>query len=224
MRTYLKAFLFLALTASIACAGANFAQAAETAPAASAGNGMMPPVGTFDNNAAYQALTPEKQAKYNEIVKSAEEAMLPLREKMMAKRLQLDTMASMPNMNEEAIAKAAAEVASLHTQMIKVHDMMADRLANELGISIQRGTCSDGYTPCPMHRGMPSPLPLLNFSTDGEAATGVHNRSKKTEKDTGKGKERDSPAFLKTAIASDYKKNDIVARQVRPPRSSRQSR
>ena len=31
--------------------------------------------------------------------------MLPLREKMMAKRLQLDTMASMPNMNEEAIAK-----------------------------------------------------------------------------------------------------------------------
>ena len=138
MRTYLKAFLFLALTASIACAGANFAQAAETAPAASAGNGMMPPVGTFDNNAAYQALTPEKQAKYNEIVKSAEEAMLPLREKMMAKRLQLDT----------------AEVASLHTQMIKVHDMMADRLANELGISIQRGTCSDGYTPCPMHRGM----------------------------------------------------------------------
>ena len=40
MRTYLKAFLFLALTASIACAGANFAQAAETAPAASAGNGM----------------------------------------------------------------------------------------------------------------------------------------------------------------------------------------
>lgn len=80
--------------------------------------------------------------------------MLPLREKMMGKRLQLDTMASMPNMNEEAIAKAAAEVASLHTQMIKVHDMMADRLANELGISIQRGTCSDGYTPCPMHRGM----------------------------------------------------------------------
>ena len=62
MRTYLKAFLFLALTASIACAGANFAQAAEAAPAASAGNGMMPPVGTFDNNAAYQALTPEKQA------------------------------------------------------------------------------------------------------------------------------------------------------------------
>ena len=42
----------------------------------------------------------------------------------------------------------------LLTQMIKVHDMMADRLANELGISIQRGTCSDGYTPCPMHRGM----------------------------------------------------------------------
>ena len=155
MRPYLKAFLFLVLTASIACVGADFVQAAETPPAAaSAGNGMMPPVGAFDGNAAYQSLTPEKQAKYNEIIKSAEEAMLPLREKMMAKRLQLDTMASMPNMNEEAIAKAAAEVASLHTQMIKVHDMMADRLASELGISIQRGTCSDGYTPCPMHGGI----------------------------------------------------------------------
>ena len=105
MRTYLKAFLFLALTASIACAGANFAQAAEAAPAASAGNGMMPPVGTFDNNAAYQALTPEKQAKYNEI-KIGGRSHVALREKMMAKRLQLDTMASMPNMNEEAIAKA----------------------------------------------------------------------------------------------------------------------
>ena len=88
MRTYLKAFLFLALTLPLPAPG-EFAQAAETAPAASAGNGMMPPVGTFDNNAAYQTLTPEKQAKYNEIVKSAEEAMLPLREKMMAKRLQL---------------------------------------------------------------------------------------------------------------------------------------
>ena len=65
------------------------------------------------------------------------------------------------------------------------------------------GTIKKG-TPLPSHK--PSPLTLLNFSTDGEAATGVHNRSKKTEKDTGKGKERDSPAFLKTAIASDYKK------------------
>ena len=127
MRTYLKAFLFLALTASIACAGANFAQAAEAAPAASAGNGMMPPVGTFDNNAAYQALTPEKQAKYNEIIKSAEEAMLPLREKMMAKRLQLDTMASMPNMNEEAIAKAAAEVASHADDQGSRHDGRSPR-------------------------------------------------------------------------------------------------
>ena len=58
----------------------------------------------------------------------------------------------------------------------------------------------------PLPSPKPPPLTLLNFSTDGEAATGVHNRSKKTEKDTGKGKERDSPAFLKTAIASDYKK------------------
>ena len=31
MRPYLKAFLFLVLTASIACVGADFVQAAETA-------------------------------------------------------------------------------------------------------------------------------------------------------------------------------------------------
>ena len=56
MRPYLKAFLFLVLTASIACTGADFVQAAEAAPAAavSAGNSMMPPVDAFDGNAAYQ--------------------------------------------------------------------------------------------------------------------------------------------------------------------------
>ena len=151
MRTYLKAFLFVALAATLSCALP--AHAEEAAPAAQ--DGMMPPVSSFDNNADYRALTPEKQAKYNEIIKAAEEAMLPLREQMMAKRIQIETMASMPNMDHEAIAKLAAEIAALHTQMIKVHDTMADRLSSEVGIAIPRGTCSDGYTPCPMHRGMP---------------------------------------------------------------------
>ena len=152
MRTYLKAFLFMALAATLSCALP--ARAEEAVPAA-AQDGMMPPVSSFDNNADYRALTPEKQAKYNEIIKAAEEAMLPLREQMMAKRIQIETMASMPNMDHEAIAKLAAEIAALHTQMIKVHDTMADRLSSEVGIAIPRGTCSDGYTPCPMHRGMP---------------------------------------------------------------------
>lgn len=152
MRTYLKAFLFMALAATLSCALP--AHAEEAVPAA-AQDGMMPPVSSFDNNADFRALTPEKQAKYNEIIKAAEEAMLPLREQMMAKRIQIETMASMPNMDHEAIAKLAAEIAALHTQMIKVHDTMADRLSSEVGIAIPRGTCSDGYTPCPMHRGMP---------------------------------------------------------------------
>lgn len=152
MRTYLKAFLFMALAAPLSCALP--AHAEEAVPAA-AQDGMMPPVSSFDNNADFRALTPEKQAKYNEIIKAAEEAMLPLREQMMAKRIQIETMASMPNMDHEAIAKLAAEIAALHTQMIKVHDTMADRLSSEVGIAIPRGTCSDGYTPCPMHRGMP---------------------------------------------------------------------
>lgn len=152
MRTYLKAFLFMALAATLSCALP--AHAEEAVPAA-AQDDMMPPVSSFDNNADFRALTPEKQAKYNEIIKAAEEAMLPLREQMMAKRIQIETMASMPNMDHEAIAKLAAEIAALHTQMIKVHDTMADRLSSEVGIAIPRGTCSDGYTPCPMHRGMP---------------------------------------------------------------------
>ena len=152
MRTYLKAFLFMALAATLSCALP--AHAEEAVPAA-AQDGMIPPVSSFDNNADFRALTPEKQAKYNEIIKAAEEAMLPLREQMMAKRIQIETMASMPNMDHEAIAKLAAEIAALHTQMIKVHDTMADRLSSEVGIAIPRGTCSDGYTPCPMHRGMP---------------------------------------------------------------------
>lgn len=146
MRLYLKAFLVLALTASFTCGALAIAKAEND-------DADMPPVSSFDNNAAYRNLSPEKRAKYNDIMKSTEEAMLPLREKLMAKRLELQSMASMPNMNQEAIAKVASEIASLHTQMIKIHDQMADKLSSELGISIGRGTCSDGYTRCPMHQG-----------------------------------------------------------------------
>ncbi len=142
-----KAFCCLALAVSVACAGAGFAQA-EDHPAAAETVHM----GVFDNNPIYRSLTPEKQAVYNSIVKSTEETMLPLREQMMAKRIQLETMASMPNMDHEAIAKVAAEIAAIHTQMIKVHNVMADRFAKELGISLQRGTCWDGNTYCPMHQ------------------------------------------------------------------------
>lgn len=146
MRLYLKAFLVLALTASFTCGALAIAKAEND-------DADMPPVSSFDNNAAYRNLSPEKRAKYNDIMKSTEEAMLPLREKLMAKRLELQSMASMPDMNQEAISKTAAEIASIHTQMIKIHDQMADKLSSELGINIGRGTCSDGYTRCPMHQG-----------------------------------------------------------------------
>lgn len=148
MRLYSKTFLVLALSASFTCGALSLAKAENN------DNADMPPVSSFDNNAAYRGLSPEKRAKYNDIMKSTEEAMLPLREKMMAKRLELQSMAAMPNPDQEAIAKLAAEIASLHTQMIKVHDSMADKLSSELGINIGRGTCSDGYTRCPMPQGM----------------------------------------------------------------------
>ena len=57
MRTYLKAFLFLALTASIACAGANFAQAAEAAPAAQA-----QPAGAAPSGDTWGQETPQPKA------------------------------------------------------------------------------------------------------------------------------------------------------------------
>lgn len=151
MRLYSKTFLVLALSASFTCGALSLAKAENN------DNADMPPVSSFDNNAAYRNLSPEKRAKYNDIMKSTEEAMLPLREKMMAKSLQLQSMAAMPNPDQEAISKLAAEIASLHTQMIKVHDSMADKLSSELGITIGRGTCSDGYTRCPMHHGMRGP-------------------------------------------------------------------
>ncbi len=151
MRLYSKTFLVLALSASFTCGALSLAKAENN------DNADMPPVSSFDNNAAYRGLSPEKRTKYNDIMKSTEEAMLPLREKMMAKRLELQSMAAMPNPDQEAIAKLSAEIASLHTQMIKVHDSMADKLSSELGINIGRGTCSDGYTRCSMHQGMRGP-------------------------------------------------------------------
>ncbi len=151
MRLYSKTFLVLALSASFSSGALSLAKAENN------DNADMPPVSSFDNNAAYRSLSPEKRTKYNDIMKSTEEAMLPLREKMMAKRLELQSMAAMPNPDQEAIAKLSAEIASLHTQMIKVHDSMADKLSSELGINIGRGTCSDGYTRCSMHQGMRGP-------------------------------------------------------------------
>ena len=163
MRTCLKTFLCLAVAAALF--PALPARAGDVA-----GTGMTPPAASLDDDADRRSLTPEKQAKYNEIIKAAEEAMLPLREQMLARRIQIETMAGMPNMDHEAIAKLAAEIAALHTQMIRVHDAMADRLSKEVGIAVPRGTCSDGYTPCFMHRGMPG------YGMDG-MTRGHHHRN-----------------------------------------------
>ena len=86
MRLYSKTFLVLALSASFTCGALSLAKAENN------DNADMPPVSSFDNNAAYRGLSPEKRTKYNDIMKSTEEAMLPLREQMMAKRLELQSI------------------------------------------------------------------------------------------------------------------------------------
>lgn len=158
MRNHTKSFLVLALTVAVAgnvgMALAKGKNPVPEPPVIEESAPVQPGVSGYDDNNAYRALTPDQKAQYNNIIRATEEAMIPLREQMMAKRLEMQTMASMPNMDHEAIARVAREIAAIHTSMVRVHDMMADRLAGELGINVRRGTCFDGYTGCDMHRGM----------------------------------------------------------------------
>ncbi len=66
-------------------------------------------------NDTVQAVQQEQQ-----IVKDYEAKFYPLREKLEAKRLQYRALANNPNADQKAIAQLSEEIASLHTQMIKL--------------------------------------------------------------------------------------------------------
>ena len=79
-------------------------------------------------------LTPENQAKYDAIFKEFYDRMIPVGEKMMAKRLELNALQGNTNADPKQIGKLAEEIAALHTQMIKEREALDERFSKELGI------------------------------------------------------------------------------------------
>ena len=105
------------------------------------------------------ALAPERQQLFNTIVRETDAAMLPLREGMLAKALELRALSANPQASRQDIADVCRQMAALHTQMILLHEKMADRLEKEVGVVIQRGHCGgncNGFgmdMPVPPRRG-----------------------------------------------------------------------
>ena len=84
----------------------------------------------------YQALTQEKKAQYDAIMKEFADKTAPLRDKLAAKYIELRTLGNSPTPDPKAIGKAAEELVALRNEFAKERSAMVDRVAKEIGINI----------------------------------------------------------------------------------------
>lgn len=105
--------------------------------------------------AVYQALTPEKQAQYDAIMRDFTEKTASLRDKLAAKYIEVRTLGQSPNPDPKAVGKATEELVALRNEFAKERQAMVERIANEVGINVlyggPRGHGCPGYMPrrCP---------------------------------------------------------------------------
>ncbi len=85
--------------------------------------------------AVYNALTPEKQAKYDAIYKEADARIQPLKDKAWAKHTELNALSGNPNTKPEAISKLTGELSDLRTQIRKEYTALDERLEKEVGVN-----------------------------------------------------------------------------------------
>lgn len=91
----------------------------------------------------YDSLSPEKQKQYDAIIKDYMDKTQDLRDKLQAKRIELDTLGNSTNPNPEAVGKASQELVSLRNQLRKEHAALSERLSKELGVNFSRGRYGD---------------------------------------------------------------------------------
>lgn len=84
----------------------------------------------------YDALTPEKQAQFDGIMKEFADKTAPLRDKLAAKYLELRTLGDSPTPDPKAIGKATEELVALRNDFARERQAMADRIAKEVGINV----------------------------------------------------------------------------------------
>ncbi|WP_353119396.1 periplasmic heavy metal sensor [Nitratidesulfovibrio sp.] len=85
--------------------------------------------------AVYNALTPEKQAKFDAVYKEADARIQPLKDKAWAKHTELNALSTNPNTKPETISKLAGELADLRTQIRKEYTALDERLEKEVGVN-----------------------------------------------------------------------------------------
>ena len=115
----------------------------------------------------YQALTQEKKAQYDAIMKEFADKTAPLRDKLAAKYIELRTLGNSPTPDPKAIGKATEELVALRNEFAKERSAMVDRVAKEIGINIFQGICLVVFLPvCQAFYDHPMPytyLPHLPF-------------------------------------------------------------
>ena len=79
----------------------------------------------------YQALTQEKKAQYDAIMKEFADKTAPLRDKLAAKYIELRTLGNSPTPDPKAIGKATEELVALRNEFAKERSAMVDRVAKE---------------------------------------------------------------------------------------------
>ncbi len=82
----------------------------------------------------YQYLTPEMQTKCDTIVKEFAKKTQELREKILAKRLELQAMAQSSKPDRAVIQDLSREIAKMHTELSSEYEKMYEKLSSEVGI------------------------------------------------------------------------------------------
>ena len=100
----------------------------------------------------YQALTQEKKAQYDAIMKEFADKTAPLRDKLAAKYIELRTLGNSPTPDPKAIGKATEELVALRNEFAK-----------EIGINIFQ----DKGPGCPVERPRRCPATGMTVMPDG---------------------------------------------------------
>lgn len=87
----------------------------------------------------YQALTQEKKAQYDAIMKEFADKTAPLRDKLAAKYIELRTLGNSPTPDPKAIGKADGRTRGAPQRIRQGTRAMVDRVAKEIGINIFQG-------------------------------------------------------------------------------------
>lgn len=85
------------------------------------------------------SLSPEKQKEAEKIYTESDARLMPIREKLIAKRLELDALYRSANANPQEVSKLSTEISNLHTQARAEMNDRAQRLHKATGLNVGSG-------------------------------------------------------------------------------------